>query len=48
MYVAFLQMKKEFQDFQFPKFPRKWPFHLSDQQLETRRRGLEMYLEEGK
>lgn len=32
-------------DFQFPKLPGKWPFSLSDQQLDTRRRGLEQYLE---
>lgn len=38
-------LKKEFQDFQFPKLPRKWPFSLSDLQLDTRRRGLEQYLE---
>lgn len=25
--------------------PGKWPFTLSDQQLDTRRRGLEQYLE---
>ncbi|KAL9986983.1 hypothetical protein ACROYT_G001215 [Oculina patagonica] len=40
------QLKKEFRDFQFPKFPGKWPFHLSDQQLEARRKGLESYLEQ--
>ena len=38
-------LKKEFPDFQFPKLPGKWPFSLSDQQLDTRRRGLEQYLE---
>jgi len=38
-------LKKEFPDFQFPKMPGKWPFTLSDQQLDTRRRGLEQYLE---
>ena len=41
------QLKKEFRDYQFPKFPGKWPFHLSDQQLEARRKGLEAYLEQG-
>lgn len=39
------QLKQHFQDFNFPKFPSKWPFQLSDQQLDTRRRGLEQYLE---
>ncbi|XP_068694408.1 sorting nexin-27-like [Montipora foliosa] len=39
------KLKKEFRDFQFPKFPGKWPFHLSDQQLESRRKTLESYLE---
>lgn len=40
------KLKKEFRDFQFPKFPGKWPFNLSDQQLESRRKGLESYLEQ--
>ncbi|XP_033634276.1 sorting nexin-27-like [Asterias rubens] len=39
------RLKREFPDFQFPKFPSKWPFSLSEQQLEARRRGLEQYLE---
>ncbi|RWS23388.1 Sorting nexin-27-like protein [Leptotrombidium deliense] len=38
-------LRKEFPDFQFPKLPGKWPFSLSDQQLDSRRRGLEQYLE---
>lgn len=38
-------LKREFPDFNFPKLPGKWPFKLSDQQLDTRRRGLEQYLE---
>lgn len=38
-------LKREFPDFQFPKFPGKWPFALSEQQLDSRRRGLEQYLE---
>ena len=38
-------LKRDFPDFQFPKLPGKWPFSLSDQQLDTRRRGLEQYLE---
>ena len=41
------RLKREFPDFQFPKFPSKWPFSLSEQQLEARRRGLEQYLEKG-
>ena len=45
--LSLLQLKKEFREFQFPKFPGKWPFHLSDQQVEARRRGLESYMEEG-
>ncbi|XP_028036627.1 sorting nexin-27-like [Bombyx mandarina] len=31
--------------FNFPKLPGKWPFTLSEQQLDSRRRGLEQYLE---
>ncbi|XP_064648615.1 sorting nexin-27-like isoform X3 [Lineus longissimus] len=38
-------LKKEFTDFVFPKLPGKWPFQLSEQQLDARRRGLEQYLE---
>ena len=38
-------LKKEFVGFNFPKLPGKWPFQLSEQQLDSRRRGLEMYLE---
>lgn len=38
-------LKREFIDFNFPKIPGKWPFTLTDQQLDTRRRGLEQYLE---
>lgn len=38
-------LKKEFIDFHFPKLPGKWPFALSDQQLDSRRRSLEQYLE---
>ena len=41
------QLKREFPDFAFPKLPGKWPFQLSEQQLDTRRRGLEQYLEKG-
>lgn len=42
-----INLKKEFPDFSFPKLPGKWPFTLSDQQLDARRRGLEQYLEKG-
>lgn len=38
-------LKKEFIGFSFPKLPGKWPFQLSEQQLDARRRGLEQYLE---
>nr|XP_014354491.1 PREDICTED: sorting nexin-27 [Latimeria chalumnae] len=38
-------LKREFGNFSFPRLPGKWPFSLSEQQLDTRRRGLEEYLE---
>ncbi|KAI1720624.1 PX domain-containing protein [Ditylenchus destructor] len=38
-------LKEEYPDFSFPKLPKKWPFRLSEQQLDTRRRMLEQYLE---
>uniref|UniRef100_A0A8D0D044 Sorting nexin 27a n=1 Tax=Sander lucioperca TaxID=283035 RepID=A0A8D0D044_SANLU len=38
-------LKREFSNFNFPKLPGKWPFSLSEQQLDARRRGLEEYLE---
>uniref|UniRef100_A0A8C6TUJ5 Sorting nexin 27 n=1 Tax=Neogobius melanostomus TaxID=47308 RepID=A0A8C6TUJ5_9GOBI len=38
-------LKREFANFTFPKLPGKWPFTLSEQQLDARRRGLEEYLE---
>lgn len=38
-------LKREFGGFSFPKLPGKWPFQLSEQQLDGRRRGLEQYLE---
>ena len=41
-------LKREFNDFSFPNFPKKWPFKLTEQQLEARRRSLENYLEIGK
>lgn len=41
-------LKREFPDFQFPQIPSKWPFKLSEQQLDARRRGLENYLDKSK
>ena len=38
-------LRKEFIGFHFPKLPGKWPFALSGQQVDSRRRGLEQYLE---
>uniref|UniRef100_A0A9J7ZJ46 Sorting nexin 27a n=2 Tax=Cyprinus carpio TaxID=7962 RepID=A0A9J7ZJ46_CYPCA len=38
-------LKREFSNYNFPKLPGKWPFSLSEQQLDARRRGLEEYLE---
>ncbi|KAL1117791.1 hypothetical protein AAG570_004106 [Ranatra chinensis] len=38
-------LRKEFLGFNFPKLPGKWPFALSGQQVDGRRRGLEQYLE---
>ncbi|XP_069372391.1 sorting nexin-27a [Paralichthys olivaceus] len=38
-------LKREYSNFNFPKLPGKWPFSLSEQQLDARRRGLEEYLE---
>ncbi|NXF74267.1 SNX27 protein, partial [Sclerurus mexicanus] len=38
-------LKREFANFTFPRLPGKWPFSLSEQQLDARRRGLEEYLE---
>uniref|UniRef100_A0A8C5B2P3 Sorting nexin 27a n=1 Tax=Gadus morhua TaxID=8049 RepID=A0A8C5B2P3_GADMO len=38
-------LKREFATYTFPKLPGKWPFSLSEQQLDARRRGLEEYLE---
>nr|XP_057940833.1 sorting nexin-27b isoform X2 [Doryrhamphus excisus] len=38
-------LKRDFVNFTFPKLPGKWPFSLSEQQLDARRRGLEEYLE---
>ncbi|XP_055333077.1 sorting nexin-27-like [Paramacrobiotus metropolitanus] len=38
-------LKREFYDFPYPKFPSKWPFSLSEQQTDARRRKLEQWLE---
>ena len=38
-------LKREFSGFNFPRLPGKWPFTMSEQQLDSRRRGLELYLE---
>lgn len=38
-------LKREFRDFIFPSLPSKWPFRLSDKQLDQRRRDLETYLD---
>jgi sorting nexin-27 len=47
--VLHSQLKREFPDYTlFPKLPGKWPFTLSEQQLDSRRRGLEQYLEKGR
>uniref|UniRef100_A0A8C6PRF6 Sorting nexin-27 n=1 Tax=Nothobranchius furzeri TaxID=105023 RepID=A0A8C6PRF6_NOTFU len=43
--VLHQNLKREFSNFTFPKLPGKWPFSLSEQQLDARRRGLEEYLE---
>uniref|UniRef100_A0A915L5I5 Sorting nexin-27 n=1 Tax=Romanomermis culicivorax TaxID=13658 RepID=A0A915L5I5_ROMCU len=48
-YNTFVQLndllRREFCDFNFPKMPGKWPFTLNEQQIDTRRRGLEQYIE---
>ena len=41
-------LKQEFPDFNFPSFPKKWPFRLSEQQLDNRRKSLENYLDKSK
>ena len=41
-------IKREFPDFSFPSLPSKWPFKLSEQQLDARRRGLETYLDKSR
>lgn len=39
------KLKREFLGFAFPRLPGKWPFALTDHQLDSRRRGLESFLE---
>jgi len=39
---------KIFNDFDFPKFPGKWPFQLSENQLEKRRSTLEKFIQQSK
>ena len=39
------QLKRQFGDFIFPKLPGKRPFALNETQVDTRRRGLEDYLD---
>ena len=43
-----LQLKRQFNDFIFPKLPGKRPFSLNDAQVDTRRRGLEDYMDKGR
>ena len=38
-------LKREFSDFTFPSFPKKWPFKFTESQLEARKKGLENYLQ---
>lgn len=38
-------LKRQFNDFIFPKLPGKRPFALNDQQVDARRRGVEDYLD---
>lgn len=44
-YPTHTQLKRQFSDFIFPKLPGKRPFGLNDTQIDTRRRGLEDYLD---
>lgn len=38
------ELEKIFTDFEFPKFPGKWPFQMSDQQLEKRKNALNNFI----
>lgn len=42
------ELEKIFTDFEFPKFPGKWPFQMSDQQLEKRRNALNNFIRNSK
>ena len=46
-FMFWIQLKRQFSDFLFPRLPGKWPFALSDTQVDSRRRGLEDYMEKG-
>ena len=37
-------LKPFFNQYKFPKMPKKWPFNLTDSQTEDRRNGLEYYM----
>lgn len=40
-----IKLKDQFEKFEFPKLPGKWPFVLSETRLDSRRRALEIYLD---
>ena len=42
-----MQLKRQFNDFIFPKLPGKKPFTLNAAQVDLRRRGLEDYMDKG-
>jgi sorting nexin-27 len=42
-----MQLKRQFNDFIFPKLPGKKPFALNAAQVDLRRRGLEDYMDKG-
>ena len=42
------ELMKIFTDFEYPRFPGKWPFQLSEVQMEKRRAALENYLQKSK
>ncbi|KAI6652023.1 Sorting nexin-27-like [Oopsacas minuta] len=43
-YTLNASLKAFFNNYKFPKLPKKWPIHLTDSQIEDRRFGLEHYL----
>ena len=51
-YSEFLHLYEElmkiFTDFEYPKFPGKWPFQMSEVQLEKRRYLLETFIQKSK